>query len=277
MYTGRVWALSLIQGPFSVVPCFHLTNQCSRTGWRGRAVSIRRRALDLVYALVNETNITTLTKELIDYLAVSDLEFKTDLTKKICELVQRYAPSRRYHVDTLLDVFKQVPALSLSLSLSLSPPNATTHCALSPGSGGRAREGRASTGVRRASVQHTGAHRLYHTGALPGHVRREASTRAAASGRVVPGRVWRLCGHRWRAAAGGGAAGCDCGRGESSNAASVLRVLSPYQRRVMPRCLESPWLYAYSHLRDAPRALLRYFASLDFSAESTTFTRWWGC
>ena len=85
-------------------------------------MSIRRRALDLVYALVNETNITTLTKELIDYLAVSDLEFKTDLTKKICELVQRYAPSRRYHVDTLLDVFKQVPALSLSLSLCLSLP-----------------------------------------------------------------------------------------------------------------------------------------------------------
>jgi hypothetical protein len=71
-------------------------------------VSIRRRALDLVYALVNESNITTLTKELIDYLTVSDLEFKADLTNKICELVQRYAPSRRYHIDTLLAVLKQV-------------------------------------------------------------------------------------------------------------------------------------------------------------------------
>lgn len=53
-------------------------------------VSIRRRALELVCALVNLTNVKTLTKELVDFLKVSDSEFKGDLTAKISGLVQKY-------------------------------------------------------------------------------------------------------------------------------------------------------------------------------------------
>lgn len=70
-------------------------------------VSIRRRALELVYSLVNENNIRTLTKELLDYLAVSDAEFKPDLTAKICLLIQRFAPDKRWHVDNLVQVLSQ--------------------------------------------------------------------------------------------------------------------------------------------------------------------------
>lgn len=51
--------------------------------------SIRKRALELVYLLVNETNVKPLTKELIEYLEVSDLEFKGDLTAKICSIVEK--------------------------------------------------------------------------------------------------------------------------------------------------------------------------------------------
>eukprot|EP01025_Chloroclados_australasicus_P058430 TRINITY_DN7336_c0_g1_i4.p1 TRINITY_DN7336_c0_g1~~TRINITY_DN7336_c0_g1_i4.p1 ORF type:complete len:858 (+),score=123.95 TRINITY_DN7336_c0_g1_i4:87-2660(+) len=67
-------------------------------------VSIRRRALELVYALVNESNIRTLTQELLSYLAVCDTEFKPDLTNKICLLIQKFSPDRRWHVDNLLEV-----------------------------------------------------------------------------------------------------------------------------------------------------------------------------
>ncbi|GLI68027.1 hypothetical protein VaNZ11_012350 [Volvox africanus] len=73
-------------------------------------VSIRRRALELVYSLVNEGNIRTLTKELLDYLAVSDTEFKPDLTAKICMLIQRFAPDRRWYLDQLLAVMIQAGA-----------------------------------------------------------------------------------------------------------------------------------------------------------------------
>ena len=70
-------------------------------------VSIRRRALELVYGLVNESNITALAKELLEYLLVADVEFKGDLTHKICALVQRYAPDARWHIDTLVDVMRR--------------------------------------------------------------------------------------------------------------------------------------------------------------------------
>ena len=63
-----------------------------------------RRALDLVYALVNEGNIKQLTRELLDYLKISDAEFKPDLTSKICQLVQRFAPDKRWHFDSTLQV-----------------------------------------------------------------------------------------------------------------------------------------------------------------------------
>lgn len=51
--------------------------------------SIRRRALELVYLLVNENNVKLLTKDLIDYLEISDQEFKGDLTAKICSIVEK--------------------------------------------------------------------------------------------------------------------------------------------------------------------------------------------
>ncbi|KAL7177893.1 hypothetical protein ACSBR2_031117 [Camellia fascicularis] len=51
--------------------------------------SIRKRALELVYLLVNESNVKSLTKELIEYLEVSDQDFKGDLTAKICSVVEK--------------------------------------------------------------------------------------------------------------------------------------------------------------------------------------------
>lgn len=73
-------------------------------------ISIRRRALELVYALVNEGNIRTLTRELLDYLDVCDVEFKPDLANKVCVLVQRFAPDKRWYIDSLLQVLVQAGA-----------------------------------------------------------------------------------------------------------------------------------------------------------------------
>lgn len=49
-----------------------------------------------------------LTRELLDYLAVCDSEFKPDLTAKIAALITRFAPDRRWHFDNLLCVLVQV-------------------------------------------------------------------------------------------------------------------------------------------------------------------------
>ena len=70
-------------------------------------VTIRRSALQLVYALVNDSNIKTLAKELLDYLGVADVEFKSDLTRRIAQLITKYAPDRRWHVDTMVELLSK--------------------------------------------------------------------------------------------------------------------------------------------------------------------------
>ncbi|XVE92470.1 hypothetical protein REPUB_Repub01dG0099900 [Reevesia pubescens] len=69
--------------------------------------SIRKRALELVYLLVNENNVKPLTKELIEYLEVSDQEFKGDLTAKICSLVEKFSPEKIWYIDQMLKVLSE--------------------------------------------------------------------------------------------------------------------------------------------------------------------------
>jgi len=69
-------------------------------------ISIRRRALDLTYALVNSSNVRLLVPDLINYLSFANNDFKEDLTTKICFVVERYAPSKQWHIDTLIRVLK---------------------------------------------------------------------------------------------------------------------------------------------------------------------------
>ncbi|KAL0357951.1 UNVERIFIED_CONTAM: AP-1 complex subunit gamma-2 [Sesamum calycinum] len=69
--------------------------------------SIRKRALELVYLLVNENNAKPLTKELVDYLEVSDPEFKGDLTAKICSIVEKFSPEKIWYIDQMVKVLSQ--------------------------------------------------------------------------------------------------------------------------------------------------------------------------
>merc|ERR550525_1732435 len=67
-------------------------------------ISIRKRALEVAYALVNEENIKNMTKELLNYLLVADTDFKEELCSRICLTVEKYSPNRRWQVDTLIKV-----------------------------------------------------------------------------------------------------------------------------------------------------------------------------
>ncbi|XP_042494397.1 AP-1 complex subunit gamma-2-like isoform X2 [Macadamia integrifolia] len=69
--------------------------------------SIRKRALELIFVLVNESNAKNLTKELIDYLEVSDQEFKGDLTAKICSIVEKFSPEKQWYIDQMLKVLSE--------------------------------------------------------------------------------------------------------------------------------------------------------------------------
>ncbi|RHZ05720.1 hypothetical protein DYB31_001381, partial [Aphanomyces astaci] len=65
-------------------------------------LSIRQRALELIYALVNESNIQALAREMLNYLVVSPLDQKPALCSRIADAVDRYAPTQRWHIDTLI-------------------------------------------------------------------------------------------------------------------------------------------------------------------------------
>ncbi|GMP58053.1 hypothetical protein CsSME_00021867 [Camellia sinensis var. sinensis] len=69
--------------------------------------SIRKRALELVYLLVNESNVKSLTKELIEYLEVSDQDFKGDLTAKTCSIVEKFSTDKIWYIDQMLKVLSE--------------------------------------------------------------------------------------------------------------------------------------------------------------------------
>ena len=71
-------------------------------------ISIRRRALELSYALINEQNVRILVRELLAFLEIADEEFKLGMTTQICLAAERYAPNKRWHIDTVLRVVKLV-------------------------------------------------------------------------------------------------------------------------------------------------------------------------
>lgn len=69
-------------------------------------ISIRRRALELSFALINESNVRVLTRELLAFLEVADTEFKQSMTTKISLAAERFAPNKRWHIDTMLRMLK---------------------------------------------------------------------------------------------------------------------------------------------------------------------------
>jgi AP-1 complex subunit gamma-1 len=69
-------------------------------------ISIRRRALELSYALINEQNVRILIRELLAFLEVADDEFKLGMTTQISLAAERFAPNKRWHIDTVLRVLK---------------------------------------------------------------------------------------------------------------------------------------------------------------------------
>lgn len=87
---------------------------------RDSDISIRRRALELSYALINESNVRILIRELLAFLEVADNEFKLGMTTQISLAAERFAPNKRWHIDTVLRVLKLVRFLVCFTPLSLT-------------------------------------------------------------------------------------------------------------------------------------------------------------
>lgn len=67
-------------------------------------ISIRRRAMELSFALVNSSNIRGMMKELLAFLVNTDVEFKSYVTSEIFLAAEKHAPNKRWHIDTMMKV-----------------------------------------------------------------------------------------------------------------------------------------------------------------------------
>jgi AP-2 complex subunit alpha len=67
-------------------------------------ISIRRRALDLLFALCNKEVAPPIVKELLTYLAIADWQIRDEMVLKTAILAERFAPDLRWYVDTILAV-----------------------------------------------------------------------------------------------------------------------------------------------------------------------------
>jgi len=67
-------------------------------------VSIKRRAMELCFALINSNNIRTMTSEMLEFLGTCETEFKADCTSNMFLAMDRFSPSKRWHVDQMIKV-----------------------------------------------------------------------------------------------------------------------------------------------------------------------------
>uniref|UniRef100_A0A8C2EMU7 AP-1 complex subunit gamma n=1 Tax=Cyprinus carpio TaxID=7962 RepID=A0A8C2EMU7_CYPCA len=66
--------------------------------------SVKRRALELSLALVSAVNIRSMMKELLIFLSTCPPELRSHTTSGIFNAAERYSPSKRWHIDTILHV-----------------------------------------------------------------------------------------------------------------------------------------------------------------------------
>ena len=65
-------------------------------------ISIRQRALELIYHLVNQENVETLTAELLNYLVLCPRDHRGDICTRVLKVVDKFSPDDRWRVDTLI-------------------------------------------------------------------------------------------------------------------------------------------------------------------------------
>lgn len=67
---------------------------------RDRDISVRRRALDLLYSMCDGTNARAIVDELLKYLVVADYGLREEMVLKIAILTEKWAMEYEWYVDT---------------------------------------------------------------------------------------------------------------------------------------------------------------------------------
>jgi len=75
-------------------------------------ISIRQRALELVFQLVNDQNVVALTTELLNYLVVAPADSKASLVSKIILILEKYSSGKKWRVDTVITMLSVAGGLT---------------------------------------------------------------------------------------------------------------------------------------------------------------------
>ena len=65
-------------------------------------ISIRQRACELIYQLVDNNNVILLTSELLNYLIIAPSDHKSDLISKIIQIIEKYSPNIIWRINTII-------------------------------------------------------------------------------------------------------------------------------------------------------------------------------
>lgn len=69
---------------------------------RDRDISVRRKAIDLLYSICNANNVRTIVNELLKYLQAADFSIRGEMVIRIAVLVEKYATEYQWYVDISL-------------------------------------------------------------------------------------------------------------------------------------------------------------------------------
>lgn len=70
-------------------------------------ISIRRRALDVISALIDQDNAERLVPEILKYLHLADAEFRMELVGRIFAAIQRFSPNEQWNFDAILQILRE--------------------------------------------------------------------------------------------------------------------------------------------------------------------------
>ena len=67
-------------------------------------IVIKKKSLDLIYSICTAQNVKSIVKDLLNFLVSAEKDFKGELANMICMSVEKYAPNKKWHVDTVMKV-----------------------------------------------------------------------------------------------------------------------------------------------------------------------------
>lgn len=96
-------AFASLAARYDEVPVQKYTNRVIRL-LRDRDISVRRKAIDLLYCMCDSSNVRMIVAELLSYLQTADYAMREEMVLRLAILVEKFATEYEWYVDTSLQL-----------------------------------------------------------------------------------------------------------------------------------------------------------------------------